>query len=450
MKHFSFIASYLLLMSFLITACNKNDVVEHRPNMTKSYNADIINVWTPVINESIRQTEGYTITVSARATAMIGLALYEAVVPGMPEYSSMNLQIDGLQSLPTVNNLKTYDWEIAANAAIASVSLHMFESAPVEILETILSLERSFQIEKAEAKNIPSDVLSRSVQFGKEVAQAIIAFETSDPLAHRAYERVFENDYNMGSGDDRWKPEPPLFQPPLTPFWKHVNPFSIYVKSMEPLPPVPFSTEIGSAYYVQAQEVMNLVKNLDVEQRHMAEFWNDMSPGMTMGPAARWLSIANQIFNEENSGLDIAAATYAKIAFAAYDATISCWHAKYTFKSVRPVNYIREVMDPDFEPYMYAFQSPEYTSEQAAIAGAAASILSEVFGNNYAFTDNCHEDRTEFNGQPRSFTSFQSAALEAAESRIYAGANFRQSTEEGLRMGERVAQQVHHNLKWKY
>lgn len=450
MKHFSIIASYFLLIGLLTTACNKKEVVEFRPNMTKSYSADIINVWTPIINESILKTEGYTITVSARATAMIGLALYESVVPGMPEYSSMNLQIEGLQNLPTVNNLKTYDWEIAANAAIASVALHMFESAPVEVLETILSQEKSFQIEKSNLKNIPSDVLNRSIQFGKEVAEAIIAFETSDPLAHRAYERAFDNSYNMGSGDDLWKPEPPLLQPPLTPFWKNVNPFSIHVISMEPLPPVSFSTEIGSPYYVQAQEVMNLVNNLDAEQKHMAEFWNDMSPGMTMGPAARWLSIANQIFEKENSGLDIATATYARIAFAAYDATISCWHAKYTYKSVRPVNYIKEYLDPGFEAYMYAFQSPEYTSEQAVIASAAASILTDVFGNNYAFTDNCHEGRTEFNGEPRSYTSFESAALEAAESRIYAGANYRQSTVEGLRMGERVAQQVNHNLKWKY
>lgn len=450
MKHFPIIASYFLFLGLLLTACDKNEVIEQRPNMTKSYNADIINVWTPVINESIRQTEGYTITVSARATAMIGLAIYESVVPGMPEYSSMNLQIDGLQNLPTVDNLKTYDWEIAANAAVAAVSLHMFESASVQVLESILSQERSFQSEKSNLKNIPADVMNRSIQFGKDVADAIIAFETSDALAHRAYERVFDNEYNMGEGNDRWKPEPPLFQPPITPYWKHVRPFASHAKSSEPLPPIPFSNEIGSDYYIQAQEVVNLVKNLNVEQKHMAEFWNDMSPGMTMGPAARWLSIANQIFEEENSGLDVAAATYAKIAFAAYDATISCWHAKYTYKSVRPVNYIKENLDPDFEPYMYAFQSPEYTSEQAVIASAAASILTDVYGDNYAFTDNCHEDRTEFNGEPRSYNSFESAALEAAESRIYAGANFRQSTVEGLRMGERVAQQVHHNLKWKY
>jgi len=450
MKHFTKIASYFFLMGLLITACNKSEVIEQQPNMTKSYNADVITQWTPVINESIRHTDGYTITVAARATAMIGLSLYESVVPGMPEYYSMNQQIDGLTNLPKVDNQRIYDWEIAANTAIAAVSLHLFENAPVETLESIIAQEKNFREEKAASKNIPNEVLNRSIQFGREVADAVIAYEMSDPLAHRAYERVFENDYNMGEGQDRWKPEPPLFQPPITPYWKHVKPISIHVKSMEPLPPVPFSLEVGSPFYSQAQEVANLVNNLDAEQKHMAEFWNDMAPGMTMGPAARWLSIATQIIREENTGLDLAAATYARIAFAAYDATISCWNAKYTYKSVRPVTYIREMLDPGFEPYMYAFQSPEYTSEQAVIAGAAANILSSAFGANYSFTDNCHAERTEFNGQPRSYTSFRAAAQEAALSRLYAGANFRQSTEEGLRMGERVAQQVNNNLKWKY
>jgi hypothetical protein len=66
----------------------------------------------------------------------------------------------------------------------------------------------------------------------------------------------------------------------------------------------------------------------------------------------------------------------------------------------------------------------------------------------YAFTDLCHQFRTEFLGTPRSFSSFREMADEDAYSRIPLGVHFRMDCEEGVRLGELAAQRVL-NLPWK-
>jgi len=44
----------------------------------------------------VRQTFGYSPPVAARAFGYIGVTLYEAVVPGMPDYQSLAGQLNGL------------------------------------------------------------------------------------------------------------------------------------------------------------------------------------------------------------------------------------------------------------------------------------------------------------------------------------------------------------------
>ena len=66
------------------------------------------------------------------------------------------------------------------------------------------------------------------------------------------------------------------------------------------------------------------------------------------------------------------------------------------------------------------------------VSGASSEVLTEIFGDNFAF-----DDTTElpFGLPMRSFKSFKLAAKEAALSRLYGGIHYRAAIEVGLDQG---------------
>lgn len=65
-------------------------------------------------------------------------------------------------------------------------------------------------------------------------------------------------------------------------------------------------------------------------------------------------------------------------------------------------------------------------------SGAAFQILTDLFGEEYAFVDHTHDERGH---QPRSFGSFLDAAEEAAISRLHGGIHFRAAIVNGVTQG---------------
>jgi hypothetical protein len=82
---------------------------------------------------------------------------------------------------------------------------------------------------------------------------------------------------------------------------------------------------------------------------------------------------------------------------------------------------------------------PEYPSGHSVQSAAAAQVLTDLFGDDHAFTDTTHERR----GLPaRSFPSFHAAAEEAAISRLYGGIHFRPAIVDGLAQGHCIGHAV--------
>jgi membrane-associated phospholipid phosphatase len=180
------------------------------------------------------------------------------------------------------------------------------------------------------------------------------------------------------------------------------------------------------------------VNNLTDEQRAIALFWAD-DPSVTATPPGHSVSIATQVLRAVDGGLDTAAETYAKVGMAVADAFIACWNTKYSYNLVRPVTYIQAFIDADWLPILVTPPFPEYTSGHSAQSGAAAQVLTDLFGRRFAFVDRTHEDR----GLPaRSFVSFFQAAGEAAISRLYGGIHYRPAIVRGLEQGRCVGQAV--------
>jgi hypothetical protein len=129
--------------------------------------------------------------------------------------------------------------------------------------------------------------------------------------------------------------------------------------------------------------------------------------------------------------LDRAREAYAKLGIAVADAFVACWATKYEHNLLRPVTYIRKVIDPSWSTLLPTPPFPEYTSGHSVQSGAAARVLTDLFGD-VPFEDRTHEAR----GLPtRSSRSFQAAADEAAISRLYDGIHFRSAIARGLEQG---------------
>ena len=92
-------------------------------------------------------------------------------------------------------------------------------------------------------------------------------------------------------------------------------------------------------------------------------------------------------------------------------------------------------IDATFTPLLITPPFPEYPSGHSTQSGAAAAVLTQAFGENFAYDDASH---VRDGLPPRHFASFAAAAEEAALSRLYGGIHFRWAIEQGLVQGRCV------------
>jgi hypothetical protein len=130
------------------------------------------------------------------------------------------------------------------------------------------------------------------------------------------------------------------------------------------------------------------------------------------------------------------------LAAALADAATLSWEEKRFHSHWRPITAIHEggdglAPDPDWQPLLITPPHPDYPSGHAADCGAGSTILGAVFGSGPREVVYIAMEPAE---QPaRRFSSFEAAALECADSRVWAGAHFRFANDEGLRIGRAVA-----------
>jgi hypothetical protein len=244
----------------------------------------------------------------------------------------------------------------------------------------------------------------------------------------------FPYEYALTPGPGYWVPTSLISQQqlPLLPKWGANRTFAMPTGKTcgLPAPPV-YSEDKASPFYAEAFEVREIVRTLSPERRAIARFWSD-DPMLSPTPPGHWISIALQVFGQERTDLEKSVDVLARLGIVLADAFIGCWDSKFQYNLVRPVTYIRRVIDPRWEPLLITPPFPEYPSGHSTQSGAAATVLTKLFGENFAF-----EDRTrEGDGvKPRKFPSFWAAANEAGISRLYGGIHFRSAIERGLQQG---------------
>jgi len=129
-----------------------------------------------------------------------------------------------------------------------------------------------------------------------------------------------------------------------------------------------------------------------------------------------------------------------------FDAFISCWDEKYRSNLIRPETLINQHIDENWKPILQTPPFPEYVSGHSVVSGAASTVLTDIFGDNFSFMD---DTELPFGLPVRGFDSFNKAAEEAAVSRLYGGIHYRAAIDEGLTQGRLVGQWVIENLQMK-
>ena len=436
----TFVAVFLIAL--LLCACAPiapEQVAPMSGPPVESYPADVPLAWYKLLLRLVQITPGFSPPVTARALGYTGVALYEALAPGMTGYRSLVGSLNELPPLPAPEG--EYHWPTVANSSLATILRHLFPAITPDASVEIDRLERRLA-SQLQTQTTPA-VYERSVARGRAVADAIFEWSKSDG-GHEAYLHNFDGAYQPIAAPGKWQPTPPRFAPAMQPNWGNVRPFLLASGQECAAPPPPtYSTEPDSQFYREAYEVYDTVRKLTPEQRDVAAFWAD-DPGLTPTPAGHSLAIGLQVLQQSDRSLAFAAELFARMGIVLADSFITCWDTKYTYNLIRPITYIQQVIDPNWntpqvtDPLVTP-PFPEYTSGHSVEARAAAEVLTQMFGDNYRFTDASLVDRGL---TPRTFDSFYAYAEEAAISRLYGGIHYRSAIEQGLAQGACVGRRV--------
>lgn len=451
----------------LFTGCQKDQASQPEAEMVAAFDAEVMLKWNKLFLEIERYAAGYRPGPAPRALAHLGLASYEACVAGMPDYNSLKGRYLGL-TLPEVEPGQEYHWPTVIHAVYTAMMPQFFTfDPPAEVKSHWLSLVSDLNAKYLDEAG--QEVFNRSKAYGESVGNAMWEWSKTDPYGHDAYKNPFGNfstgeEYDWqahydGPGD--WEPTYPGPGKGMGPYFGKVRTFAITGNEKLSLPPssyfMNYSENPNSEYYSQAVQTYTKNAALDYKTEWIGEYWSDDLLNLTFSPGPRWIAVANQVIEEEKSNLEIALETYAKVGMALNDAAVGCWNSKYYYNVERPDTYIRKVLDPNYKTNLenpltgeegVTPSFPAYPSGHSTMGAAGAEVLGSVFGYSYAMTDRCHEGRVEFEGVPRSFTSFEQMAEENAWSRVLLGVHWRMDCDEGVRYGKEIGQKVH-RLPWK-
>lgn len=406
-----------------------------------AFGADVPLAYYELSLDFTKRTAGFTPPVQSRAFAYMGLALYEALVGGMPQNRSVASQLHGIGALPVPTGAP-YHWPLVANAALAEVMRGLWGGTTNRAAENSAALDALEAHFVAQYAGVPPGLAKQSIHFGRAVGAAVFATSVDDG-GHEGYRTNFPA-YTPPQGPGLWEPTAPG-QAAVQPYWgTTVRTFALSsATECDPGGPPPYSEQPGSEFYAEAYEVYQLANHATPEQRTIARFWAD-GPGTISGPGHS-LAIVNQILVQQGANLAGAAEAYARAGIAEADALTALWRAKYHYNLLRPVTYIRRVIDPNWTPLLPTPPFPEYPSAHSAQSAAVAASLESLFGEHVAFVDHAH-DADGFAARP--FGRIFEAAEEAGMSRLYAGIHFRSGNLEGQSLGRCVAAIVN-GLSWR-
>jgi hypothetical protein len=431
----------IAIIALLSGACKQKTADEYNPKVNNPdfYHA-CVNQLTDVIVHDI-----FTPPVASRIYSYATLAGYEALVSGEKNYPSMVGKIKDFTTVPQTENGKEYCHQLASIKAFMTVARGLTFS-----VEKYDAFEKDLD-KKFETAGVPNEVIERSVAYGTAVGKAILDYAKKDN-----YPQTRGLRYTLQNKPGTWTPTPPSYADAIEPNWGKIRPM-ILDSSAQIMPSPPFAYNLAktSPFMKEVTEVYEMGNKLSEEQKRIAWFWDDnafvmnvqghvMFADKKMTPGGHWLAILKTVCQDKKIDFAKSVQGYLLVSMALRDAFIECWEVKYRFHKIRPETIINASVDTKWIPFLQTPPFPEYTSGHSTISGASAEVLTQLFGENVAFTDSTEAKFGHGVGQ---FKSFKEAAEQASISRVYGGIHFRSACDEGLKVGEAIGKLVMQKTK---
>ncbi len=399
------------------------------------------------LNEVVKFV-GFAPIVASRNYAYANIAAYECIAAGYPkEYNSLSGQINGFKIDVSSFKNDQIDYEFASLLAFCKVgeAVTFPEGSMKEYVDSLKKF--------ADASGMPSKMFDNSVAFADSVSKKVLAWSKKDNYAQtRSASR-----YTVLDSPGRWVPTPPAYASALEPHWREIR--AIVMDSADqfmPPRPIPFNiTDKNGAYYKQVMAVKNAVDSLTDEEKHIAEFWDDLGGKLNVvghiqfvtkkfSPPGHWMNIVGIASQKAKASFRKTVAAYTLTSICMFDGFIQCWDEKFRSNMIRPETAINKYIDQDWRPYLQTPPFPEYTCGHSTVSSAAAEALTKIYGDNFIYTDT---SELEFGIANRSFTSFRQAAQENNMARFYGGIHFHPSCLVSNEFGKKVGDFIVGKLK---
>jgi PAP2 superfamily len=431
----------LLTICSIFTSCKKETPI----NVTSAdYQAAVENVTQILIHDI------FSPPVASRIYTYPNIAAYEVIAQNSPTYLSLQKQIHDLDSIPKL------DPKSGVNKSVAALVAHFEVTKALVFSEELVEKYRDSLYQKWGNENQKEFEISK--EYGEKVANRIKKWMGKDNYKQT---RTFQK-FTVNTNDkSRWQPTPPAYMDGIEPHWSEIRTMVLDTSSQfKPAPALPYSTNKNSAFFKQVVEVYEISKMMvkngdDSEEMKIAQFW-DCNPYATVTqghmtfakkkvtPGGHWMAITAVACKTANADFDKTVYAFTKTSIGLFESFISCWDEKYRSNVVRPETVINQNIDENWRPLLQTPPFPEYTSGHSVASTCSATILTSVFGENFAYTD---DTEIPYGLPIRKYKSFNNAAKEASMSRLYGGIHYRAAIENGIIQGKNIGDFIVSKLK---
>jgi hypothetical protein len=351
-------------------------------------------------------------TVQSRSAAMVDVALHDAVnaTLGSPNHSYLGAVASG------------GDTRAAASVAAHDVLVNLY---PTKTASLDAALTASLAL-------VPNGAAKTSgMATGAAYASAVIANRAHDGSD-------LPSVYTPTGAPGNYQPTPPLFIPGVDQQYANVTPWLMTSTSQfRPGPP----PALGSAEYAAAFNEVKAIGSATsatrtADQTNSAQFWaTDEGPGIFTRIAIDTAAAAGKT-TLENADL------FATLMTGVADASITAFNSKYYYAFWRPVTAVRlgdtdgnaaTAADASWTPLLFTPPFPSYLSAGTVVNETGFNILDHEFGNTIAFCG-----KNSFG--ERCFASFEDAAADFGNSRVWGGIHFSFDSAAGISEGRALGQ----------
>jgi hypothetical protein len=348
--------------------------------------------------------------VQSRTYALVSTAIHEAVNA-----------TSGFQDRSYLQGVQTSGGDTRAATAVAAYNV-LVATNPAKTSDYVTALNASLAL-------VPDGAAkTNGIATGQAIAAAALSARANDGSSAIV-------NYVATGEIGHWAPTPPAFGSPVAPQWADQTPWILTSgDQFRPIAP----PSIGSVEYAQAYNEVLVIGAANSatrtkDQTDAALFWAG-----TAG-AQQWVQAGVSIAGTAGLSTLDNARLFALLSTSIADAVIGVWDSKYEYDYWRPYTAIHT---DDGNPLTNADLSwtslitspsyPGYAGGLSGVNGAGSTILASILGDAQSFC------MTGTAGS-RCFDSFTGTALDGANSRLWGGIHFRFDNEQGLLLGQRVA-----------